>query len=80
MITKVLLEHVHYDGERPTAVVRLQISDVLEHESRGPLLLQDADHIEEQGSLCQIGETMRPAQGVLLGHASNREWLTGKAC
>ena len=43
-----------------------QVLDVLKKESSGAVVLQDAQHIEEQRALSFIGKPMGAAEGVLL--------------
>src|SRR5690606_3449429 len=51
-----------------------------EYECRRAVMLDQSRYFEEQRSLCVASEPVWAAEGVLLAHTGNREWLTRKTC
>src|SRR5688572_26414109 len=78
VIAQLLREGAMYDLEGSPLVVRLEVLHILQQESAGSFLRNNPNDIEEQGTLSLVIESMLVPEGVLLGHASNREWLTRK--
>ena len=80
VVAEFILQGSADDLERAPSVVTDQILHVLQQEGAWPALLDDAHDVEKQRALGLARETMLLAQGVLLGHAGDGEWLAREAC
>ena len=69
MIPEPGLEDLADHGERPAAVMAQQVLDVLEHEGLGLVMADDPRHVEEQGALRLVCETVGAVQGVFFRDA-----------
>ena len=78
-IAQFILESVPDHAEGTPAIMPLKILYVLEQKGARPLLLEDANDIEEERSLCLIEKAVGAAEAVLLGDAREAEGLAGKA-
>lgn len=78
-VTERLGQRVVDDLKRAALIVAAEVLHVLQHERRGPVVINDVGQREEDVALFLVLEAVLFAEAEFLGNARDAERLTGKA-